>query len=89
MTTAQALAILKAHNAWRRGEIDLPPARVEEIGEAIDVVVKRLSRKSGRKPHCPRCGHGRSENWNSSRRGKFFKCVKCKCTFLPSGMLAV
>jgi hypothetical protein len=41
MTYAQAIAILKAHNEWRRdneGKHTMPDPKL--IGEAIDVLVK-------------------------------------------------
>jgi hypothetical protein len=41
MTLKQAIEILEAHNAWRRGE-DVPMIAPEQIGQAIDVVVSDL-----------------------------------------------
>jgi regulator of replication initiation timing len=38
-TPAQHLAILKAHNAWRRGATRKLEASPEEIGEAIDCAI--------------------------------------------------
>lgn len=41
MTTAEAIAILRAHNAWRRGA-ETPPPDPAEIGRAIDVAIQAL-----------------------------------------------
>lgn len=39
MTLGEAIAVLKTHNLWRRGEIEEDPHTPEEVGEAIDRVV--------------------------------------------------
>jgi hypothetical protein len=43
MTTAEALAILRQHNAWRRGDEGIEQADPHAIGEAIDVAVTVLA----------------------------------------------
>jgi hypothetical protein len=50
MNNQQALAILKAYNAWRRQGNDNPGERLpmphpKEIGQAIDVAIHVLSKK--------------------------------------------
>jgi hypothetical protein len=41
MTTAEAIEILRSHNAWRRGG-DGPMTDPRVLGEAIDIVVAAL-----------------------------------------------
>jgi hypothetical protein len=43
MTAEQAIAILRHHNAWRRGE-EIPMGDPAEIGRAIDVLVDLAER---------------------------------------------
>ncbi len=48
MTLVEAVDILKAHNAWRRGELDdgtninLTMQSPKQIGQAIDVAIEML-----------------------------------------------
>jgi hypothetical protein len=42
MKLKQAIEILEAHNAWRRGE-EVPMQAPSEIGQAIDVVVSEAN----------------------------------------------
>lgn len=42
MNTKEAVAILKAHNKWRRGA-DIAPDSPTQIGLAIDVAIKTLT----------------------------------------------
>jgi hypothetical protein len=51
MTNQQALTILKAYNAWRRQDNDNPEDRLpmphpKEVGQAIDVAIRVLSKQS-------------------------------------------
>lgn len=39
MKLKEAIKILKYHNRWRRGEVDLAKYRPKEIGQAIDLVI--------------------------------------------------
>lgn len=55
MTRMQAAAILKLHNAWRRGEGN-HTARPGEIDHAIDIAVAELERAA----NCPSCVTGGS-----------------------------
>lgn len=50
MKQNEALTILKAYNAWRRQDNDNPEDRLpmpdpKEIGQAIDVAIRVLSKK--------------------------------------------
>jgi hypothetical protein len=50
MKQTEALTILKAYNAWRRQDNDNPEERLpmphpKEIGQAIDVAIRALSKK--------------------------------------------
>jgi hypothetical protein len=42
MTTAEALAILRQHNAWRRGDEGIEQGDPVLIGDAIDFAVKLM-----------------------------------------------
>lgn len=48
MTKLEALKILIAHNAWRRGA-EIPQAHPREIGRAIDVAIEHLRKKKAKK----------------------------------------
>ena len=39
MTTQQAIAILRQHNKWRRGDDTAEMQEPKDIGEAIEVVI--------------------------------------------------
>jgi hypothetical protein len=41
---AEAIAIIKAHNAWRRGD-NSPPTDPEKLGQAIDFIVRDYESK--------------------------------------------
>jgi hypothetical protein len=44
MTIAEAIALLKTHNRWRRGaDIPMPDAR--QLGIAIDVLLDEIERR--------------------------------------------
>jgi hypothetical protein len=43
MTIAEALAILRQHNAWRRGDDGVEQGDPVLIGDAIDVVIWLLT----------------------------------------------
>jgi len=40
MTPQEAAEIIRQHNAWRRGDVDVRPLHPKVIGEAIDVLLK-------------------------------------------------
>jgi hypothetical protein len=46
MTEQEAIKILYEHNRWRRGENNIMPHSVKNIGEAIDVIVKEYENKN-------------------------------------------
>jgi hypothetical protein len=39
MTIEEAVALLKQHNKWRRGDNDIPMTDARKLGTAIDVIV--------------------------------------------------
>jgi len=49
MTPAEAAEVLRKHNAWRRGEDEIPEMQhPSTIGEAIDVAIAELEKTHDR-----------------------------------------
>lgn len=48
MTSDQVVALLKQHNAWRRGE-EIPQLDPKDVGEAIDAAIHLLSSRKSAK----------------------------------------
>ena len=53
MDTKKALAILKKHQAWRRGEKRATQQCALEVGEALDVAIDHLSNDHKRRKRAP------------------------------------
>lgn len=43
MTTQKACEVLKTHNEWRRGADLYPIPSAKELGEATDIVLKKIA----------------------------------------------
>ena len=50
MTPAEAAAILRQFNEWRRGDDDIEQPAPREIGEAIDAAVEMIERMEKMEP---------------------------------------
>lgn len=48
MTSDRVVALLKQHNAWRRGE-EIPQLDPKDVGEAIDAAIHLLSSRKSAK----------------------------------------
>lgn len=67
MNADQVVALLKQHNAWRRGE-EIPQLDPKDVGEAIDAAIHLLSERKSAK--------NLTFRWNHTTKPSLFEVWK-------------